>query len=126
LSKKNIYLTIGILWFAISFYLLTIPGKELPQISWMDTLHVDKLVHITMFFLLSYLFSYPVRKSSRKYTWMLLIAISGLLYGIAMEFVQKYYIPFRSCDVEDMVADGIGSFAGYFWWRIKLKKQTIL
>jgi len=57
---------------------------------------------------------------------MLLIAISGLLYGIAMEFVQKYYIPFRSCDVEDMVADGIGSFAGYFWWRIKLKKQTIL
>ena len=29
-----------------------------------------------------------------------------------MEFVQKYFIPNRSFDVMDMIADGIGSVIG--------------
>ncbi|HEY1872672.1 MAG TPA: hypothetical protein VGG71_16540 [Chitinophagaceae bacterium] len=29
-----------------------------------------------------------------------------------MEFVQKYFIPNRSFDVTDMIADGIGSVMG--------------
>lgn len=91
----------------------------------MDKFQVDKLVHITMFFLLSYFFIYPVKNKSNHKIRMLFIPILGLCYGIAMEFVQKYYIPFRSCDVKDMIADGVGSFAGYFWWRIKLKKQAV-
>ena len=41
--------------------------------------------------------------------------VVGWLYGIAMEFVQKYFIPFRSFDFGDIIADGIGCVAGYYF-----------
>jgi len=41
------------------------------------------------------------------------IMILGFLYGIAMELVQKYFIPFRSFDLGDILADGVGCFIGY-------------
>lgn len=54
-----------------------------------------------------------------------MIAIAGIFFGIAMEFVQKYFIPNRTCDVDDMLADGIGCLAAYFWWRRKFKKTEM-
>jgi VanZ family protein len=103
----------GILWFLFILYLLTIPGKDLPEVSWMDYIHGDKLIHMFLFFMLTFLFYWGIVSSkprvySRKL--VLVIAILGLLYGIALEFVQKYWIPNRSFDGWDIVADGIGSF----------------
>ena len=43
------------------------------------------------------------------------IMVVGCFYGIAMEFVQKYFIPFRSFDFGDIIADGIGCVAGYYF-----------
>ena len=39
-------------------------------------------------------------------------ALIWTAYGIAMEFVQKYFIPFRSFDVGDIVADAAGCGIG--------------
>ncbi len=89
----------------------------------MDFYQADKLVHIFMFFTLSFLFSFAVRNADKKYSLILMIAIGGIIFGVAMEFVQKYFIPNRTCDVDDMLADGIGCLAAYFWWRRKFKKQ---
>ncbi len=43
------------------------------------------------------------------------IMMAGIVYGIAMEIVQKYFIAFRSFDLGDILADGIGCFAGYLF-----------
>jgi VanZ family protein len=40
------------------------------------------------------------------------IGIAVLAYGIAMEFVQKYFIPNRSFDVGDIIADAAGCIGG--------------
>ena len=53
------------------------------------------------------------RSGSRKI--FLKIMITGIVYGIAMEIVQKYFIPFRSFDLGDIIADGIGCAAGYLF-----------
>jgi VanZ family protein len=37
-----------------------------------------------------------------------------MIYGIGMEIVQHYFVPLRSFDYGDMIADGLGSTAGYF------------
>lgn len=41
-----------------------------------------------------------------------LIASICLAYGIAMEFVQKYFIPNRSFDIGDILADTVGCSIG--------------
>ncbi len=103
----------GVLWFLLSFYLLTLPGDVFPKRDWFDKIYADKLIHIAMFGILVFLFYQPY-----KYNWeqrsfkriAFIIAFTALLYGVTMEFVQKYYIPNRSFDIGDIVADGIGSF----------------
>jgi VanZ family protein len=105
----------AILWLMLSVYLLTLPGSNIPHEDWFDKIQLDKWVHIAMFFILCFLFDYPFKKSeittASKKRWFIMISIFAILYGVAMEFVQKYWIPMRSCDVWDMVADSIGSLA---------------
>ena len=45
------------------------------------------------------------------------IGIGGvcLIYGIGMEFVQKYFVNNRSFDVGDIVADAVGCTLGVFF-----------
>jgi len=110
----------GISWLIISSILLTMPGSAFPKENWFDKLWLDKWVHIGIFFLLTALWCWGIRNFKRPtnslYLW---IAILSTLFGTGMEFVQHYLIPNRSFDVGDMIADGVGSFAGYFFscWR---------
>ena len=51
--------------------------------------------------------SWPQKAFLKK---ALAIAFAALGYGIAIEFIQKNYIPNRSFDIGDIIADGTGSF----------------
>ena len=103
----------AIAWFALILFLLTIPGKDLPSAGWMDHLQIDKAVHIFLFSGLVSLFFWGIvstKPGIAEKNTVFIIALSALLYGIAMEFVQKYWIPNRSFDILDIAADGVGSF----------------
>ncbi len=51
------------------------------------------------------------------------IGVACLLYGLLMEFVQKFWVPNRSFDPGDVVADGVGAAAGVlFSWKRYIKK----
>lgn len=112
----------AVICFAVTFYLLTIPGNHLPKMEWMGKYQVDKLVHISMFFTLCFLFTYPVKNWMKRYNWLLYITLSGISYGITMEFVQKYFIPLRSFELNDIIADSIGCGISYLWWRRKFNQ----
>jgi VanZ family protein len=106
----------GIIWFIISTILLTIPSSDLPKSPLFDFPFFDKLVHLTMFFLLASLFCFPVSRRLENFSAIkprfITVAVIVLAYGIAMEFVQKYFVAGRSFDVADILFDGLGSFAG--------------
>ncbi len=103
----------AIVWFITSIILLTLPGSNLPH----STLpYFDKFVHFVMFFLLTVLFSYPFLKLSEKLPAIKAafskVAFYAILYGIIMEFVQKFFTAGRSFDVIDILFDAVGSFSG--------------
>ncbi len=52
------------------------------------------------------------RKLKKRF---ILLAIVWLAYGIGMEFVQKNFIPNRSFDVGDIIADGVGCVTGLIY-----------
>ncbi len=102
----------AIVFFIITVVLLTIPGDQFPKSHFFDIVYFDKWVHISMFGILCFLFSFPIKElqlsKSQKRNWFLVITLLGIVYGTLMEFVQKYWIPFRSFDLLDIAADSVG------------------
>ena len=106
----------AVIWFIISLILLCLPGSTIPKYPWLNAIYADKWVHIFLFGMLCFLFCYPVRVSSlniyNKKKWFLYILLNGIAYGTIMEFVQKYWIPNRSFEIWDIVADSCGCLLG--------------
>ncbi len=59
-------------------------------------------------------------------TWILAFLLS-LSYGIILEYLQKYMTRTRSFEINDMVADGLGSLccaiAGFAWYRFIVRDR---
>lgn len=123
LRRKDLPLLLATLWFIISVVLLTLPGSDLPQENWLNTIYFDKWVHIGMFALLVFLWCWALSKKNLESPGLkiifLRIAVAAIVYGILMEFVQRYFIPGRSFDITDMIADSVGASLGFFYssWR---------
>ncbi|MBS1735514.1 MAG: VanZ family protein [Bacteroidetes bacterium] len=115
----------GIAWFFIICFLVFLPGKDVPSLGWMDQLQIDKLVHAFMFFMLILFFYAPFYKigstaNSRKKS-LILLCIAGVIWGISIEFIQKYFVPGRSFDLFDWLADSIGVALAFLFCRRYIK-----
>ncbi|HKC37827.1 MAG TPA: VanZ family protein [Chitinophagaceae bacterium] len=117
--KKSVSTIIfAIIWLLLVTTLLCIPGTRLPQIKWDDKLLFDKWIHVLLFLILVLVWCRAYSKPRLKNIFIM-ITILSILYGIGMEIVQKYFIPFRSFDVGDIIADAVGCITGYL---ISIKK----
>ncbi|MDI9364523.1 MAG: VanZ family protein [Flavobacterium sp.] len=107
----------AIAYLAFTFYLFTLPGDEIPKLDWEFPLKIDKLVHIGLFLILVIGFTYPFKKSIlnnfKRKKCFLYITLLGILYGVIIEIIQKYFIINRSFDLFDILSDSIGSCIGY-------------
>jgi VanZ family protein len=116
---KSKVLAIG--WLLLMCILFVIPGSALPEQNWFADIQLDKWVHIGLFSVLVFLWASAFDLGLPSYSWIV-IAIA-ILYGLAVEFVQKTWIPNRSFDLYDVVADAIGSIVGLIvWLRTNRKK----
>jgi VanZ family protein len=108
-------------WWIVVTAFLVMPGSDFPKANWFETIYLDKWIHIFFFSVLVYLFYQPFKTIA--YNWAWLIAILCLAYGVAMEFVQKYWVIDRSFDVWDMVSDAIGCAAGYVYCNYRRRRR---
>ena len=85
---------------------------DIPEVDdWFHRIYFDKWVHAGMFGILAFLFMWPFQKSDlpnfRKKQLYLVIAILTSCWGFATECIQRY-VPGRSYDLLDWVADSFG------------------
>jgi VanZ family protein len=98
----------------VIYILLSLPGNSFHTPSrWFGNFPVDKLVHVILFGSLAFSFFFHFEKTNsqklktiRAKAYVLIFCI---LYGIGMEYYQKYYVPTRGFDVNDMLADAVGA-----------------
>ena len=103
--------------FVLIFILLSMPAGNTPGDDWISYLlqlpYADKIIHVGLFGSLALsLFSHFEQYSNisfRSTRTKALSLIACILYGIGMEFYQKYFVPSRSLDVIDMLADAMGA-----------------
>ena len=113
----------GIAWFFLVLFLICLPGSDIPTVeTWLNYIYFDKLVHIGLFSVLTFLFIYPVTRldltNPVKKNTAIKIAIAAWVWALATEFIQKYFIPDRSFDMYDWAADSLGILIAFTWcWK---------
>ena len=103
--------------FVLIFILLSMPAGNTPGDDWISYLlhlpYADKIIHVGLFGSLALsIFSHFEQYSSisfRSTRTKALSLIVCILFGIGMEFYQKYFVPSRGFEVGDMLADAIGA-----------------
>ena len=103
--------------FVLIFILLSMPSSGEPGTGWISYIlalpFADKVIHIGLFgsLVLSIFFHFEQYSniSFQSTRAKALALIACILYGIGMEFYQKYIVPSRGFEVGDMLADAIGA-----------------
>lgn len=98
----------ALIWAGVVFYIggrssIPSPGIDLP---------IDKIGHFTMYCILGLLAARAARQTWHRWGWGWFVA-GGLILGALDEFQQRF-IPTRSSDLLDWVADATGFLIG-FW-----------
>lgn len=117
-------------WFPVLIYCLLIyvqSSHPAPQ-NLPDWPLMDKLLHFACYALLGALFLRALNTTPAKHHLRLVLILSVLLsslYGISDEIHQSF-VPFRTADPMDVLADILGSIAGvclYQKFAKKIEKQ---
>ncbi len=121
------YFLPGIAWFFIVGILTLMPAKDVPEVGWMDNIpNFDKFVHAVLFGGLVFLFSLPFIKShlskKQKVNFLIRISLAAVIWGITIEFLQKFYVPSRDFDLLDWAADSVGVILSFSFVIIILKR----
>jgi VanZ family protein len=107
-------------WFLLMNVLFFLPGSDLPKQGWFEFIpFYDKVVHIGLFGIWIFLSVLALRLRV-PHAWWYILGIA-LVYGMLVEVIQKYWVPNRSFDLFDVLADMIGALSGLLcgWAYIK-------
>ena len=116
----------ALLWAAVIMVLCGIPGKDIPELTFLQWLKPDKIVHLLIFGVQCYLLlaafhteHAPPALSSHAVLWAILLTIG---YGALTEILQTTVFIQRNGDVRDALANSIGAFAGWYVYRWRMGK----
>ncbi len=108
------------LYAGLIFFLSSIPGDDFPRITFLKGIlpdfiadHPDKIVHMGLYAVMAWLAfrAMTSRPPVRIFKVMLLAVLLSSAYGATDEWHQSF-VPHRSCDVFDWVADTVGATLG--------------
>lgn len=110
-------------WMAIILLLIGIPGYKFPS---SDLLSADKFIHFGLYFVLSFLWMQAFIKQSSvpmlRFEAGFYTLLIGIVYSGLTEILQGFLFIQRSADVLDFLANATGSFAGFFFFRIFIRR----
>jgi VanZ family protein len=107
-----------LLWGLLIIVLFSIPGDQLPEVpSFLTLFEPDKLVHLILFAVYTWLMIAGLRKEGRMYiqpgTVIFFSILTGTILSGGTEILQYYCIPGRIASLPDFIANEVGCFAGW-------------
>lgn len=102
----------GLVWALFILLLTGFPGTDIPKVWWLELLSVDKLVHLSVFFVQTLLFIRGFAQQnfiallSRHHR--LFAATIAMAYGGILELLQDAVFIERSADLYDFITNNAG------------------
>lgn len=98
---------LAILWTLLIFILCFIPGNELPDVK---VPFIDKWAHVILFGIFSFLWLCANPVLHLRFLFILMLIT--IFMGWTVEYIQGHYIPGRTQDDMDTLADSAGGLIG--------------
>ena len=108
----------GMVWILVILFLTLIPGNYIPRkITFWEWIGPDKILHIAIFGILSFMVIRGLKKQYRfpflRYYSVSIAIIFGIILGLLTEVTQKFIFIGRNANMFDLIANGLGCFAGW-------------
>jgi VanZ family protein len=100
------------LWAAFILLLTSVPGSDIPHVSVLSFRESDKIVHATMYAIFAWLATRSLVRAGRPLRQAVLIVLLGIALFAAADEWHQQFIPGRSMDVFDWLADFSGASIG--------------
>jgi VanZ family protein len=117
-------LFIPLAWTTFIQVLLCLPGNSFPSEGLFGIPQLDKIVHVVFFGafvgLWCYYFRVKISDNNKLKRVFFIIFLIAATNGIIIEYIQFYFIPFRSFDQGDIIADILSSGIAYGICNVKL------
>jgi VanZ family protein len=118
----------GIVWALIILILLGLPPNDIPDTSFINIPHFDKIAHAFLFLVLVFLlargFVLQNKFTYLRNSFLTSSLVFGIVYGGITEMLQGSVFPGRTSDIYDFLFDVLGGMAGSFFF-IFLKRKII-
>ena len=95
-------------WAALILALTSVPGSAVPDVGVQSG---DKLVHLLLYGVLGALALRSVRDPARPLRSVLIVTLAVSCFG-ALDELHQFFVPGRSADFIDWLADSIGGITG--------------
>lgn len=115
-------------WTIFIQVLFCLPGTSLPSAGFFGSIeHFDKIVHFIFFAGFVSLWCYYFARKGASFRALkitfFVIWLIAVTNGIVVEYIQYYFIPFRSFDEKDIIADMLGASVVYGLCNILFLKE---
>lgn len=124
---KDKRLFLAVLWLVIVAAALLTPGNNLPKVPLFP--YADKLIHFGVFAILTFLWSrVGTIDQQGSLCWRKLLTnllVFTIIFPILVEYLQMY-VPNRSFEIEDIIANLIGGIIGFIGFIILYKAGSRL
>src|SRR5437868_4460161 len=111
----------ALVWALLILALCGLPGSAIPELTFLDWLKPDKIVHLVLFGVLSFLLIKGLNGLDFSSLWAqypkTISIIFSSLYGVLVEILQEYFFEDRHGDVFDALADAVGAFIGLWFYN---------
>ena len=112
-------------WGLVILVLCATPGQYIPSASWLELLSVDKLVHASVFFILTSLLLVVAIKHHQGAPYVILYVTLSILYGMFLELMQAMVFSNRSADWMDVIANSFGCVMAVILFR-RIRKWILM
>ncbi len=125
MKLQRAYIPAGV-WTALIASSCLLPASAFKAFSFDSIFELDKLIHLTLYFVLFILWSLAIGEQSFEKKKKISLLLSVIIFGIIIEVLQSSMSLGRHYDIEDIIANTIGSIIGVLLMPFVYNKMPLI